>query len=98
MLDAEKTGQPLLEPFSEAAGGEPEVKGGIDQMGDLPVVEDPAGICDPVAGDKGLLLLAMADRVPTSVGDVAVLNKPRSVLISYQLFNPDSNPPLATRV
>ena len=60
MLHAQEGGEVPLEPFGIAAGGQPEIKGGVDQVADLPLVEHPAGIGDAVAGGERLLPVGMA--------------------------------------
>jgi hypothetical protein len=63
----EALGAAPLEPAREAAGGEPEVERGLDEVGHLRLVVDAPGAVDPVlARDEGALL---AGAQPRELGD-----------------------------
>jgi hypothetical protein len=50
MSYAEKVGKLPLEALSVPSGGEPEIQGSIDQVGDFPFIEHPAAVGDAIAG------------------------------------------------
>ncbi len=60
VLHAEKLGELPLESFGIAAGGQPEIKGGIDQVVDLSLIEHPAGIGDAVTGREAFFVGVLA--------------------------------------